>query len=343
MHSGLCKPRPSKYGLEADGKIISCSPEVEAVARQYFFIRIWAAPATLSLFAFKGWFIGMQNTVFSMAVDLWVNVVNMAASWLLAFHTTLGMAGIAWGTLIAQWTGLLLACALFMVRYRGLLSDFSLHRSVKWRYIKGFFKVNTDLFIRSLAFMVIYVGFTSLAAAYGDVELAVSSVMMKLFMLFSYFIDGFAYAGEALSGRFIGEKDRTSLRTTVKVLFIWGLIISAVFTLVYIIFPIPVIRLLTDDAQVLSGCGPYLFWLVLMPVASCVAFVWDGIYIGATASAAMRDCMLFSAALFLLSYFLLRRLMGVQALYVGYFVHLVSRSIYLTVKYRGTILPKVAA
>ena len=329
--------------VEAAFLFISCSPEVEAVARQYFFIRIWAAPATLSLFAFKGWFIGMQNTVFSMAVDLWVNVVNMAASWLLAFHTPLGMAGIAWGTLIAQWTGLLLACALFMVRYRGLLSDFSLHRSVKWRYIKGFFKVNTDLFIRSLAFMVIYVGFTSLAAAYGDVELAVSSVMMKLFMLFSYFIDGFAYAGEALSGRFIGEKDRTSLRTTVKVLFIWGLVISAVFTLIYIIFPMPVIRLLTDDAQVLSGCGPYLFWLVLMPVASCVAFVWDGIYIGATASAAMRDCMLFSAALFLLSYFLLRRLMGVQALYVGYFVHLVSRSIYLTVKYRGTILPKVAA
>ena len=191
--------------------------------------------------------------------------------------------------------------------------------------------------------MVIYVGFTSLAAAYGDVELAVSSVMMKLFMLFSYFIDGFAYAGEALSGRFIGEKDRSSLSTTVKVLFIWGLVISAVFTLIYIFFPMPVIRLLTDDAQVLSGCGPYLFWLVLMPVASCVAFVWDGIYIGATASAAMRDCMLFSAALFLLSYFLLRRLMGVQALYVGYFVHLVSRSIYLTVKYRGTILPKVAA
>lgn len=327
--------------VEAAFLFISCSPEVEAVARQYFFIRIWAAPATLSLFAFKGWFIGMQNTVFSMAVDLWVNVVNMAASWLLAFHTPLGMAGIAWGTLIAQWTGLLLACALFMVRYRGLLSDFSLHRSVKWRYIKGFFKVNTDLFIRSLAFMVIYVGFTSLAAAYGDVELAVSSVMMKLFMLFSYFIDGFAYAGEALSGRFIGEKDRTSLRTTVKVLFIWGLIISAVFTLIYIIFPMPVIRLLTDDAQVLSGCGPYLFWLVLMPVASCVAFVWDGIYIGATASATMRNCMLLAALLFVLSYLALKGRIGVQALYVAYFVHLLVRSVYMTVKYRPGVLSKI--
>ena len=189
--------------------------------------------------------------------------------------------------------------------------------------------------------MVIYVGFTSLAAAYGDVELAVSSVMMKLFMLFSYFIDGFAYAGEALSGRFIGEKDRTSLRTTVKVLFIWGLIISAVFTLIYIIFPMPVIRLLTDDAQVLSGCGPYLFWLVLMPVASCVAFVWDGIYIGATASAQMRNCMLLSAAFFVISYLALRRPLGIQALYVAYFVHLLVRSVYLSFTYRGSVLAAV--
>ncbi len=327
--------------VEVAFSLIVCSPEVEAVARQYFFIRIWAAPATLSLFVFKGWFIGMQNTVFSMAVDLWVNVVNMGASWLLAFHTPLGMAGIAWGTLIAQWTGLLLASGLFLVRYRGLTGEFSLRRSVKWQYIKGFFKVNTDLFVRSLAFMVIYVGFTSLAATYGDVDLAVSSVMMKLFMLFSYFIDGFAYAGEALTGRFIGERNLSGVRSTVRVIFLWGLVISAAFTLAYIIFPMPIIGLLTDDAQVLQGCGPYLFWLVLMPIASCVAFLWDGIYIGATASAAMRDCMLFSAALFLLSYFLLRGLLGIQALYTGYFVHLLCRSLYLTIKYRSSLLSKI--
>ena len=327
--------------VEVAFRLIVCSPEVEAVARQYFFIRIWAAPATLSLFVFKGWFIGMQNTVFSMVVDIWVNVVNMAASWLLAFHTPLGMAGIAWGTLIAQWTGLLLASGLFLARYRGLMGEFSLRRSVKWQFIKGFFKVNTDLFVRSLAFMVIYVGFTSLAATYGDVDLAVSSVMMKLFMLFSYFIDGFAYAGEALTGRFIGERNLSGVRSTVRVIFLWGLVISAAFTLAYIIFPMPIIGLLTDDAQVLQGCGPYLFWLVLMPIASCVAFLWDGIYIGATASAAMRDCMLFSAALFLLSYFLLRGLLGIQALYTGYFVHLLCRSLYLTIKYRSSLLSKI--
>jgi len=125
------------------------------------------------------------------------------------------------------------------------------------------------------------------------------------------------------------------------VIFLWGLVISAAFTLAYIIFPMPIIGLLTDDSQVLQGCGPYLFWLVLMPIASCVAFLWDGIYIGATASAAMRDCMLFSAALFLLSYFLLRGLLGIQALYTGYFVHLLCRSLYLTIKYRSSLLSKI--
>ena len=326
--------------VEVAFKLIVCSPEVEAVARQYFFIHIWAAPATLSLFAFKGWFIGMQNTVFSMIVDLWVNIVNMAVSWLLAFHTPLGMAGIAYGTLIAQWTGFLLAVALALVRYRSLLPEISLSRSVKWKYIRHFFKINTDLFVRSLAFMVIYVGFTSLAATYGDVDLAVSSVMMKLFMLFSYFIDGFAYAGEALTGRFIGEDDRPSVRVTVRVLFMWGLIISALFTLAYIIFPMPIIRLLTDDSQVLEGCGPFLFWLALMPVASCIAFLWDGVYIGATASAQMRNCMLLSAALFVLTYLLLRRPLGVQSLYAAYFAHLLCRSAYLSAGYRKNIILK---
>ena len=327
--------------VEVAFKLIVCSPEVETVARQYFFIRIWAAPATLSLFVFKGWFIGMQNTVYSMIVDLWVNVVNMAASWLLAFHTPLGMAGIAYGTLIAQWSGFFLAAALCFLRYRELPSDISIHRSVKWQYIKGFFKINTDLFVRSLAFMVIYVGFTSLAAAYGDVDLAVSSVMMKMFMLFSYFIDGFAYAGEALTGRFIGEKDRHSLVSTVKNIFFWGLVISVIFTLAYMLFPMDLIGLLTDDGSVLSGCRPYLFWLILMPVASCIAFVWDGIFIGATASARLRDCMLISAAAFLVTYLVFKSILGIQALYTAYFVHLLVRSVYMTAKYRSSVLTAV--
>ena len=314
--------------------LVKCSPEVEQVARTYFFIRVWAAPATLSLFVFKGWFIGMQNTVFPMITDLWVNLVNMLASWLLSFHTPLGIRGVAVGTLVAQWTGLLLAVLLMRSKYQPLLRQTTILHSIRWKYFRRFFSINSGLFVRSLLLLVVYEGFTIFAARFGDVELAVSSVMMHLFMLFSYFVDGFAYAGEALTGRFIGERNRASLDETVKYVFFWGAVIAVFATLAYAVFPRSIIGLLTDNAEVISASGPYLFWLLLMPVLSCVAFIWDGIFIGATASRSLMVCMVFSAAGFLAAFFLCERPFGAQALYIAYFVHLVVRSLYLTFSWK---------
>ena len=314
--------------------VVPCSPEVAQVARNYFFIRIWAAPATLSLFVFKGWFIGMQNTVYPMITDLWVNIVNMLASWLLSFYTPLGISGEAVGTLVAQWTGLVLALLLLRRKYRGILHSTTILHSMKWKYFKRFFSINSQLFVRSLMLVVVYEGFTILAARFGDVELAVSSVMMHLFMLFSYFVDGFAYAGEAMTGRFIGEENPQSLRQTVKYVFIWGAVIGAVFTLLYAVFPRTIIGLLTDDAQVLTASFRYLFWLLLMPLLSCSAFVWDGIFIGATAARPLMLCMIWAAALFLLVFFLCAPHFGPQALYIAYFVNQAVRSLYLTFSWK---------
>ncbi len=318
-------------------RLIDCSPDVEAVARQYFFIRIWAAPATLSLFVFKGWFIGMQNTVYSMIVDVWVNVANIVASWLLAFRTPMGIAGVAAGTVVAQWTGFILASVLMAGKYSAVLKEISISRSIKWRYIKAFFSVNADLFVRALAFQVVYAGFTSIAAKYGDVQLAVSSVMMKLLLFYSYFLDGFAYAGEALAGRYIGEKNETDLRLSVKLVFFWGFVVSLFSTLVYLLFPEAMISVITSDAAVLEASRPYLFWLWLMPFVSSIAFVWDGIYIGATASAPLRNCMLLAAASFILVYYATRPFCGIQSIYIAYFAHLLLRSIYMTAAYRRNI------
>ena len=182
-----------KVYLEAVLYVMPCSQEVAEFARAYFNIRIWAAPATLMLMTCKGWFIGMQDGNRAMVADLVVNGVNMLASYLLAVHTPLGAVGVAWGTLIAQWTGLLVALAMIAIRYADAFrfSVFDLHFDAQ------FFRLNTDLFIRSLCFIVVYVGWTAISSAYGDVELAASSLMMKLFMLFSFFVDGFASAGEA--------------------------------------------------------------------------------------------------------------------------------------------------
>ena len=321
--------------------VLDCTPEVASVAKEYFFIRIWAVPATMSLFVFKGWFIGMQNTVYSMITDIWVNVVNMVASWLLAFHTPLGLKGVAVGTLIAQWTGLALASLLLLGRYRSIVARASIRHAIRWQHIRSFFRINLDLFIRSFSMLVVYNGFTIIATYYGDTQLAVSAVMMKLLLLYSYFVDGFAYAGEALTGRFIGEQDKAQLHRVIRLLFWWCLGIATVSTLAYAVIPQTLIGIITDDPAVHAGCKPFLFWLLLMPVFSCIAFVWDGIYIGATASRALRNGTVGSAVAFLVTYFLCARFFGIQSLYIAYFAHLIWRSAYQTLFARREVYARV--
>lgn len=318
-------------------RCVPCSPEVEMFARQYFWIRIWAAPATLSLMVFKGWFIGMQNTVYPMICDITVNVVNMAASFCLAVYTPLGAIGVAYGTLIAQYTGLLTAMVLMGVGYRRFFQYIRLWAKDEGERLRQMLALNGNLILRSLGFMVVYVGFTALTSEYGDDVLAVGAIMMKLFMVFSYFVDGFAYAGEALVGRYIGEQDRQQTRLAVTRLFQWTLGVGLVFTLVYLIGGEQMVGVMTSDRTVIEGSRPFLFWLVLMPFVSCAAFMWDGIFIGATAGRQVRDCMLFAALGFVLSYLGLFRFLGVQAVYVGYFVHLLVRTLYLSIRWKKVL------
>ena len=308
---------------------VPCSEEVADFARRYFFVRIWAAPATLALMVFKGWFIGMQDTVSPMVCDIVVNVVNMVASYLLAVQTPLGIIGVAYGTVIAQYVGLFTALGLMMARYRNLFHD-------HWRHIVlrddlgRVFRLSGNLFVRSLCFMVVYVGFTVFATTYGDGELAVSTIMMKLFMLFSYFVDGFAYAGEALTGRFIGAGDGGQLVRAVRILFVWALGVGLLFTAAYAAAGDWSIRLMTSDQSVVEASHPFLLWLITMPLVSCAAFMWDGIYIGATAGKQVRNCMIVSAVSFLAVYFAGSPFCGIQALYAAYFAHLVARVAYLS-------------
>ncbi|MBR4336995.1 MAG: MATE family efflux transporter [Bacteroidaceae bacterium] len=314
--------------------LIPCSAEVAMFARRYFFIRIWAAPATLSLMALKGWFIGMQDTVSPMACDITVNVVNMAASFALAVWTPLGALGVAWGTLIGQYTGLLVAAILLQRKLKkgifGVQELPLLPSALRWSKLRRLFVLNGNLFIRALCFMVVYVGFTSLTSRYGDGPLAVGSIMMKLFMLFSYFIDGFAYAAEALTGRFVGARDSLNLRRSNRILFIWTLAIGAVFTLLYALTGEGMVRLMTSDASVIAGSHPFLPWLVAMPLVSCLAFLWDGIFIGATAARPLRNSMIGAAVGFVAAAIALQPFWGIQAVYVAYFVHLVVRVVWLT-------------
>ena len=349
--------------VELAFRVVDCTPEVRELATRYFYIRIWAAPATLALMALKGWFIGMQDSVSSMICDVVVNVANIGLSILLALGLTvseitlvpsMGFSGIAVGTLAAQWTGLIVALVIIMVKYRSsTLSSMraeDLRTLFKGDQTRRFFVMNTDLFVRSLCFIAIYIGFTVISARYGDVLLAVSSILMKLLLLFSYFTDGFAYAGEALAGRFIGARDSLSLRSTVKMTFVWSMGVALFFVLVYYFAGTPMLKVMTSDTAVIYAAQEYMPWLLLMPVVGCAAFTWDGIYIGATASRQMRNSMLWAAGVFAATYALcvwgvgclapydsvLYSTMALHVLMGAYFAHLLVRTVYLSICWRRT-------
>ena len=346
--------------------VVDCTPEVRDLASQYFFIRIWAAPATLSLMAFKGWFIGMQDSVSAMICDITVNGMNIVASFLLALGLTIGdttlipaigFSGIAAGTVTAQWTGLTVALVLLAVKYRKGTMDQMSHEDLKGLFkgseTRRFFVMNTDLFVRSLCFIAIYIGFTVISARYGDLLLAVSSILMKLLMIFSYFTDGFAYAGEALTGRYVGAGDRPMVRQTVKWTFIWSMGLAFAFMLIYQFAGVPMLKMMTSDHAVVEAAKDYLPWLLLMPIVGCAAFTWDGIYIGATASKDMRNSMLWAVVAFASVWaagIIFLNLHALEAaaynkaamhiLMAAYFAHLLARTIYQTCKF--TRLPALS-
>lgn len=324
--------------------LVPCSAEVATFAREYFFIRIWAAPATLSLMAFKGWFIGMQDTVTPMITDIVVNVVNMVVSYVLAIYTPMGALGVALGTVIAQFTGLIVALILLLAKYRHLWKGLSpLRLAMDGQGMRRLLSLNGNLFIRSLCFMVVYVGFTSLASKYGDVELAVSTIMMKLFMLFSYFVDGFAYAGEALVGKEFGcremeSKDRNSdIGRVVRLLFAWSLGVGVLFTLLFAIWSGPFYHAMTSDTIVLSRLEDYTAWLIAMPIVSTLAFMWDGVYAGATAGKQIRNGMIYAALAFVMGYLITYQYVDVLSIYIAYFAHLAARVLYLTLAWKHTL------
>ncbi|MCR5351763.1 MAG: MATE family efflux transporter [Bacteroidales bacterium] len=332
--------------------LTDATPQVKDLAERYFFIRIWAAPATMSLMALRGWFVGMQNSIDSMWLDLIINAVNIGASILLAFGLGpwegLGFVGIPLGTVIAQYTGLLYG--LWACKRKYGRSVFGLLRREdisSLRYdgsMKTFFKMNLDLLGRSFFFILIYIGFTMINAGFGDLMLACGSIMMQLLMFFSYFTDGFAYAGEALSGRFIGARDAGMLRQSVRYVFVWSMVIAVLFVGVYASAGTPVLRLLTSDGTVVETCRQFLPWLLLMPPLGCAAFTWDGIYMGATATRAFRDAMGGAAASFFFVWyvgkwlFLPEGAVALHLLFAAYFAHLAFRTVWLSLRYRRDVL-----
>ena len=306
---------------------IQTTEEVERLATLYFRICIWGAPAMLGLYGFAGWFIGMQNSRFPMYIAITQNIVNIAASLCFVYLFHMKVAGVAWGTLTAQYAGFLMALLLWRRYYGGLKKHVAWHEVLKKEAMLRFFQVNRDIFLRTLCLVIVTLFFTSAGAAQGEIVLAVNTLLMQLFTLFSYIMDGFAYSGEALVGKYVGANNRLALYRTVRQLFIWGVGLSTGFTLLYFFGGKSFLGLLTNETSVIREAENYFYWVLAIPFAGFAAFLWDGIFIGATATRQMFYSMLVASGSFFLVYYSLHEWMGNHALWLAFVVYLSLRGI----------------
>lgn len=297
----------------------------------YFFVRIWAAPANMLLYCLNGWFIGMHNTKIPMIIAIIINVLNIAFSIFFVIVMKQDVVGVALGTVIAQYCGLITAIIFLFSKYKNYLIKIDLDKLLNINKIKRFFKVNTDLMIRSILLVITIAFFNSQSKKLGYEVLTINSILLQLFYIFSYFTDGFAYAGEALVGKYIGAKDSKSLRSVVKHLFKWGAIISVPFAILYAVFPDTFVIMISDDSLILEEIQAYYIYMVLIPVITFAAFIWDGIYIGATASKAIRNTMIISSiVVFLPLWYFLMPVYGNHGLWIAFLGFMLARGISMT-------------
>lgn len=297
-------------------------PITGGLAGQYFSILIYGAPAVLGTYALSGWFLGMQNSRMLMATSIVINIVNIGVSLVLVYGLKWKIGGVATGTLVAQWLGFI--TGLCLLRRYGLKRP-RMVEVFRHDRLSRFFKVNRDVMLRTVCLIAVTVWFTRQGAAQGSVILAVNTLLMQLFLLFSYMMDGFAFAGEALVGKYVGATDRRSLHQCVKAVFGWGLVLASVFTVAYFLGGERFLSLLSGDAGVISSSKEYYAWAAVVPFAGFAAFVWDGVFIGATMMRQLLWSMAGAMCVFFILFFSLFPSMGNHALWLAFIAYLFSR------------------
>ena len=327
------------------------STEVAALVRAYFNICIWGAPAMLSLYVMTGWFIGMQDTRTPMVVSITQNIINIVASLVLVFGFKMQIEGVALGTLIAQWSGAVMAWGnlprplprrggprgvqVFIKQTfnRKALPSFggagggSPLGGLGGGSSSSFFHANFDLFLRTICLVAVNLFFTSAGARQGDMLLSVNTLLMTFFTLFSYVMDGFANAGEALCGKYDGSTSPQSLRAVIRHLFRWGWLMVVLFTAVYALGGRGFLGLLTDEASVVDAAMEYLPWALLIPMAGMAAFVYDGIFIGLLKTRGMLVASAVATVVFFGLYFVLFPVWGNHAMWLALIVYLALRGL----------------
>ncbi|OYP63112.1 MATE family efflux transporter [Prevotella sp. P3-122] len=316
------------------------SDEIRAFASVYFHVCVFGLPAALVMYGLTGWFIGMQDTRTPMTVSIFQNIVNIMTSLLLVYVFGMKVEGVALGTLTAQYSGLLLALYILRRKYAShyqlLFSQFTLkpgvYSSFSYKHtLNRFFRVNRDIFLRTLFLVAVNAAFTSVGSRQGDVILAVNTLLFQFFTLYSYIMDGFAYAGEAICGKYYGAGNAPSFHGCIRRLFAWGVIMTVVYTAAYYFGANDILHVLSNEQTVIEASEPYLLWVALIPVAGMGAFIWDGVFIGITDSRGMLLSCFVAAIVFAIMLSLFFTTMGNHALWLALLSYLLARGVMQTI------------
>jgi MATE family multidrug resistance protein len=311
-------------------KILDGSEEVKILAREYFYIRIFAAPATLGLYALHGWFLGMQNAKVPMILAITINAINIGLNFFFIIGLGMKSDGVATATLIAQYSGLILAFVFLIKKYRDYLFAIPAKVVFQAKALREFFRVNSDIFIRTLLLLLVLAFFTSMSAKISDEILALNTLLFQFFFIFSFFADGIAFAGESLTGKAKGAGERSVLIKTIKYLFYWGMGASVLFSALFALGFKPLMFVMTNNQELITLAGEFKWWIILLPLVSGGAFIWDGVYIGVTASKAMRNTMIISSLfVFFPSYYLTFTFFGSHSLWFALSLFMLSRGLLL--------------
>lgn len=308
---------------------IECSEQIRPLVIDYLTTRFWAVPASITLFSIHGWFIGMQDSRSPMWVVIFSNIVNIVFSIYFAQHLNYGIKGIAIGTVIAQYSSLILSLIILYFKYKERFVRTTLKESLNKLKILNFFNINGDIFVRTLIITIAYTLFTTNSSKFGETILATNTLLMQLYTLFSYMSDGFAFAAESLSGRYIGEKKYDQLQSIIKQLLYWSGGVAALFILCYILSWESILQLFNPSDTVLSCAREYIFWVISIPLAGFLPFLIDGIMLGATQTKVLRNSVAISFVIYLILLYSLMPILGNNAIWTAFLSFILLRGILL--------------
>lgn len=289
--------------LNAAQSLLQVATDQQSLVGTYFQVRIWAAPAALGMYALMGWYFGMQNAIYPLLLTILINITNMLISYWLVYAWGWGIGGVAWGTVVAQYTGLFAGTGMLLYKYPWVRSTIKYQALLQWEALSNFLRINSDIFLRTLCLTLAFAFFYRQSTGLGELVLATNVILLQYVNWMSYGVDGFAFAAESLVGKYYGAAQPKKTQRAIRLSFIWGMVLAAIYALIYGGGGEYLLYVFTDQEEIVKTALPYLPWMVAFPLLGTPCYIWDGVYVGLTASKAMRNTMLLAFAGYLLLYY----------------------------------------